>query len=196
MKVAENLHTTSSRYSGWFPCFKSRGIGPPLYRNQKVTKYKGYADLFLHYGNFSAISMKIGRLYARKICAKCVKTRKKFVRSAFTLPWSCLRQKNTPERAVHMCGHGPKASSLNTYARGGGLRMPKNADLLDSFWLGSQSRGPDALWLDIRSTTAAWRSHEFGKTKKNAHGSSVGRLVWTGSAHVDRSLRPSAAPYL
>ena len=110
--------------------------------------------------------MKIGRLHARKIGAKCVKTRKKFVRSVLTLPWSCLRQKKGSERAVHMCGHGPKVSSLNTYGRGGGLRMPKNADLLDSYWLGSQSRGPDALWLDIRSTTAAWRSHEFGKTKK------------------------------
>ena len=104
VKVAENLHTTSSRYSGWFPCFKSRGIGPPLYRNQKVTKYKGYADFVLHYGKFSAISMKIGRLYARKICTKCVKTLKKFVRSVLTLPRSCLPQKNTPERAVHMCG--------------------------------------------------------------------------------------------
>ena len=93
VKVAENLHTTSSRYSGWFPCFKSRGIGPPLYRNQKVTKYKGYADFFCTYDNFSAISMKIGRLYARKICAKCVKTRKQFVRSVLTLPWSCLPQK-------------------------------------------------------------------------------------------------------
>ncbi len=100
VKVAENLHTTSSRYSGWFPCFKSRGIGPPLYRNQKVTKYQGYLDFVLHYGHFSAISMKIGRLYARQICSKCVKTRKQFVRSVLTLPWSCLRQKNTPDKAL------------------------------------------------------------------------------------------------
>ena len=102
MKVAENLHTTSSRYSGWFPCFKSRGIGPPLYRNQKVRKYQGYVENVLHYGNFSAISMKIGRLYARKICAKCVKTRQKCVLAALALLWSCLRQKIAVEGWVHM----------------------------------------------------------------------------------------------
>ena len=136
---------------------------PPIPKS-KSHKVPGIRGIVLHYGHFSAISMKIGRLDARKICAKCVKTRQKFVRSAFTLPWSCLRQNNAPERAVHMCGYGPKVSSLNTYRRGGGLRMPKNTDLLDSYWLGSQSRGLDALSLEIGSTTGAWRSHEFGKT--------------------------------
>ena len=140
------------------------GAWAPLFTHLKKYKVTLERGLSGHYAHFSRISVQIGGLYALTICTKRVETRKKYVRSGVTLPWSCLRQKNAPERAVHMCGYGPKVSSLNTYRRGGGLRMPKNADLLDSFWLGSQSRGPDALLLEIGSTTTAWRSHEFGKT--------------------------------
>ena len=70
----------------------------PKSKSHKVPGIRGFV---WHYGHFSAISMKIGRLYARKICAKFVKTRKQFVRSVLTLPWSCLRQKKGSERAVH-----------------------------------------------------------------------------------------------